>query len=157
LRAAEGADGPAARRSAGPAAAYGARRVHYVEDNETNVAVMQGILSQRPQVLLDTSPSGRAGLAALAATRPDLVLLDMQLPDISGLDVLHAMKADPQLAGLPVVVVSADATAGQVRAALAAGALHYVTKPVDLDTFLVLVDGILDGLPATRVAAENPA
>jgi CheY-like chemotaxis protein len=144
LPAADSAPHPAARYSDTHPAPYRERRVHYVEDNETNIEVMRGIFAQRPQVLLDVSMLGLQGLAAIRETLPDLVLLDMQLPDISGLEILRQMKQDAALAGIPVVVVSADATSPQVEEALQAGALHYVTKPVDVAHFLAVVDSVLD-------------
>ncbi|MEO6032506.1 MAG: CHASE domain-containing protein, partial [Burkholderiaceae bacterium] len=105
-------------------AGYRHRRVHYVEDNETNVEVMRGILAQRPQVELDVSITGLDGLAAIRARRHDLILLDMHLPDISGMELLRRMNADPRLADIPVVMVSADALVGQIDAALEAGCVH---------------------------------
>ncbi len=144
LPAADGAQAPAARYSDTRPAPYRERHVHYVEDNETNIEVMRGILAQRPQVLLDVSMLGEQGLAAIRSAPPDLVLLDMQLPDISGMEVLRQLKQDPALAAIPVVVVSADATSLQVQEALESGALHYVTKPVDVAHFLALVDSALD-------------
>ncbi|MDE2565624.1 MAG: response regulator, partial [Burkholderiales bacterium] len=123
---------------------YQQRRVHYVEDNETNIEVMRGIFAQRPQIELQTSMLGLDGLAAIRATRPDLVLLDMQLPDISGIELLRHLKQDDRLAAIPVVIVSADATPGHMQQALVAGALHYATKPLDVAAFLRTVDGILE-------------
>jgi CheY-like chemotaxis protein len=124
---------------------YHQRRVHYVEDNETNVEVMRGILSRRPQVRFDVSVTGLDGLAAIRSLRPDLVLLDMHLPDIDGLELLRHLKADPSTAGIPVVVVSADALTSQVDAALRAGASQYLTKPVSVAELLSVVDDVLDG------------
>jgi signal transduction histidine kinase len=144
LPAADGALPPAVRYSDTRPAPYRERSVHYIEDNETNIEVMRGIFAQRPQVLLEVSMLGLRGLAAIRHSRPDLVLLDMQLPDISGMEVLRRLKQDATLAKIPVVVVSADATSGHVQEALEAGALHYVTKPVDVAHFLALVDGVLD-------------
>ncbi len=88
---------------------YHRRIVHYVEDNETNVEVMRGILAQRAQVQMEVSVTGLDGLAAVRARRPHLILLDMHLPDISGLELLRHFKADPDIASIPVIVVSADA------------------------------------------------
>ena len=68
--------------------------MHYVEDNETNVEVMRGILAQRPQVRLDVSITGLDGLAAIRQRPPDLILLDMHLPDIDGLELLRHLKRD---------------------------------------------------------------
>ncbi len=126
------------------AADYHRRVVHYVEDNETNVEVMRGILAQRPQVEMHVSVNGLDGLAAIRAQHPDLVLLDMHLPDISGMALLMQLRRDPATAGLPVVVVSADALAEQIDAAFAAGCSHYLTKPVNVAELLAVVDALLE-------------
>ena len=123
---------------------YHRRRVHYVEDNETNVEVMRGILAQRPQVELHVSMLGTDGLAAIRAQHPDLVLLDLHLPDISGLELLRHLKADEHTAGIPVVVVSADALEQQIDAAFEAGASHYLTKPIDVGELLTVLDDLLE-------------
>ena len=127
-------------------AEYHRRIVHYVEDNETNVEVMRGILSQRPQVLMEVSGNGADALRSIRARQPDLILLDMHLPDMSGLDLLEQLKADEATADLPVVVVSADATARQIDAAMAAGAHLYLTKPVSVAELLAAVDEVLESL-----------
>jgi len=130
-------------------AGYHRRLVHYVEDNETNVEVMRGIMAQRPQVELGVSTTGLDGLAAIRARRPDVVLLDMNLPDISGMELLRHLKAAPDTADLPVVVVSADALPQQIEAALAAGAAHYLTKPVSIAELMGVLDELL-GQAQTR-------
>ena len=123
---------------------YRQRLVHYIEDNETNIEVMRGMLLRRPQVQLQVSMNGLDGLAALKQQRPSLILLDMHLPDIDGLELLRHLKDDDALSSIPVVVVSADATATQIEAALTAGAAHYITKPVNLANFLAVLDELLD-------------
>jgi PAS domain S-box-containing protein len=125
---------------------YRQRRVHYVEDNETNVEVMRGVLAQRPQVVLDVSKLGLDGLTAIRSRRPDLILLDMHLPDIDGLELLRQLQRDPACADIPVVVVSADATAARVEQALAAGARRYMTKPLNLSGFLEMLDELLGSI-----------
>ena len=144
LPAADAAEQPVVRYTDTSPAPYQGRLVHYVEDNETNIEVMRGIFAQRPQIRLEVSMLGLDGLAAIRATQPDLVLLDMQLPDISGLELLRHLKQDDSVAAIPVMVVSADATTRQTQNALTSGALHYVTKPLDVAGFLGLVDGILE-------------
>jgi len=125
---------------------YRQRRVHYIEDNETNIEVMRGIIAQRPQILLEVSMIGLDGLAAIRQRRPDLILLDMQLPDISGLELLRHLKQDDDVANIPVIVVSADATTARMQEALTLGASHYLTKPVDIAHFLQTLDETLDAL-----------
>ena len=122
---------------------YHRRIVHYVEDNETNVEVMRGILAQRSQVQMEVSVTGLDGLAAVRARRPNLILLDMHLPDISGLELLRHFKSDPDIASIPVIVVSADALGPQIDAAMAAGATRYLTKPVDVSELLAAIDDLL--------------
>ncbi|HEY3635378.1 MAG TPA: ATP-binding protein, partial [Caldimonas sp.] len=125
-------------------AKYHRRFVLYIEDNETNVEVMRGILAQRVQVRMEVAVTGLEGLASVHDRLPHLILLDMHLPDMSGLDLLCHLKADPATSAIPVIVVSADATALQVDAALDAGAVRYLTKPVSVNELLATVDDLLD-------------
>ena len=125
---------------------YRHRLVHYVEDNETNVEVMRGILAQRPQITLEVSTLGLDGLTAIRSRRPDLILLDMHLPDVDGLELLRQLQRDPACADIPVVVVSADATPARIEEALAAGARHYQTKPLNLGAFLGMLDDLLESI-----------
>lgn len=119
---------------------YNQRHVLYVEDNETNVEVMRGIFGLRPQIHLSIATNGTDGLAAVRRERPDLVLLDMHLPDLDGMALLQQLKADDATADVPVIVVSADALPAQVAAAHSAGALRYLTKPVAIDEMLDVLD-----------------
>jgi PAS domain S-box-containing protein len=142
-------DHPAASRPAPLTALpsdYRQRIVHYIEDNETNAEVMRGILAQRPQVRLEVSGNGLDGLAAIHMQPPSLVLLDMHLPDIDGLELLHHLKADPHTADIPVIVVSADATVARMEEAMQAGAVHYITKPVNVGDMLATLDELLETL-----------
>jgi CheY-like chemotaxis protein/two-component sensor histidine kinase len=120
--------------------AYRRRLIHYVEDNETNAEVMRGILALRPQVELEVSTLGLDGLAAIRTRRPSLVLLDMQLPDIDGYEVLRRMRAQPSLANTPVIALSANAMPQDIQRALDAGMLAYWTKPLDFRTFHAAID-----------------
>ena len=125
-------------------AEYHRRVVHYVEDNETNVEVMRGILAQRPQVELAVSVTGLDGLAAIRTRRPDLILLDMHLPDISGLELLRHLKGDAVTRAIPIVAVSADALGSQIGETLESGAERYLTKPVSVPELLGVVDVLLE-------------
>lgn len=125
------------------------RHVLYVEDNPTNSAVVQSALASRAWLRLTVAPTIEEGLAVLHdrvhARRPDLILLDVHLPDASGLELLHLLKANPDTADIPVIVISADAMPEQIDAALAAGAACYLTKPVQIPALLVQVDDLLLG------------
>ena len=129
-----------------PIASYNRRVVHYIEDNETNVEVMRGILALRPQIKLEVSTLGLDGLSAIRKRRPSLILLDMHLPDIDGLELLRHLQADPDTAEVPVIVVSADATEARIGQAIAAGASHYLTKPMNIPQFLAALDEMLNQL-----------
>jgi PAS domain S-box-containing protein len=126
------------------AASYHRRRIHYIEDNATNAEVMRGIVAQRPQIRMDVSCTGLDGLAAVRRELPDLVLLDMHLPDIDGLEVLRELTIDPATADIPVLVVSADAGGTRHEAAMAAGAAQYLTKPVGVAQMLAALDRELE-------------
>jgi PAS domain S-box-containing protein len=125
---------------------YHRRQVLYIEDNEVNVEVMRGIFAQRPQVRFDVATTGLDGLAAVRTSPPDLILLDMHLPDIDGMALLQHLQSDERTAAIPVIVVSADALPVQMQAALQAGASRYLTKPVSIDEMLGVIDEQLSQL-----------
>jgi CheY-like chemotaxis protein len=115
-------------------------RVLYVEDNLANVQIIERFLQSRPGAELYTAMSGQLGLDLARQHQPDVILLDLHLPDLMGDEVFERLRADPTTATIPVVMVSADATAGSVRRMLARGARAYLTKPLDLSELSVLLD-----------------
>jgi len=115
----------------------------YVEDNLSNLRLVERTIALRPGVKLIPAMQGRLGLDLARQHRPDLILLDVHLPDISGDQVLRELRADPELGRTPVVVLSADATPGQVQRLLAAGAQAYLTKPLDVRRLLTILDETL--------------
>ena len=121
----------------------GPRRVMYIEDDPVNAEVMRALLSLRPRVSLAVHTTLLEGLAALRSAPPDLLLLDMQLPDGSGLELLRALADDPLLATVPVVMVSADVMEDSIGAALQAGARAYIAKPFNFDEVLKQLDAVL--------------
>ena len=121
----------------------GPRRVMYIEDDPVNAEVMRALLSLRPRVSLSVHTTLLEGLAALRSAPPDLLLLDMQLPDGSGLELLRALADDPLLATVPVVMVSADVMEDSIGAALQAGARAYIAKPFNFDEVLKQLDAVL--------------
>jgi PAS domain S-box-containing protein len=115
----------------------------YVEDNLANLTLVQTILLSRPTWTTVPALRGRRGVELARERAPDLVLLDLHLPDIPGEEVLRELRADPRTASLPVVVISADATERSVARLRAAGAEAYLTKPLDIDEFLATLDRLL--------------
>jgi PAS domain S-box-containing protein len=126
--------------------------VLYVEDNASNVRLMARLLGNRPSVTLLHAADGQTGIALARERRPDVVFLDLHLPDISGEEVLRQLWDDPELRAIPVAVLSADATPGQIRRLMACGASAYLTKPLDLAAVLDVLDRTLACL-AERDAA----
>jgi PAS domain S-box-containing protein len=117
--------------------------VLYVEDNVANLSLIETILDDRPEITLIPALQGRLGLELAAEHQPDLILLDLHLPDISGEEVLRRLRMDPRTADTPVVVISADATRGAVSRLLEAGVRAYLTKPLDVDLFLTTINDAL--------------
>jgi signal transduction histidine kinase/ActR/RegA family two-component response regulator len=129
--------------------------VLYIEDNPANVEVVARFLKGRGNARLHSVRSGRAGLDSAIRDIPDIILLDLHLPDLQGDHVLRELKAEPITAAIPVVVLSADATQGVVRRLLAVGALAYLTKPLDLAELGELLD--TSTTPARTATLATPA
>jgi signal transduction histidine kinase/CheY-like chemotaxis protein len=115
----------------------------YIEDNLDNVRLVQRILEHRPGNRLLTAMQGSMGLELARRHRPDLILLDVHLPDINGDKLLEQLKATEETSLIPVVVISADATARQIETLREAGAWDYLTKPINVPEFLEIVDVVL--------------
>jgi CheY-like chemotaxis protein len=122
-----------------------AGRVLYVEDNLSNLRLMERLLARRPGLSLLTAMQGRLGFELASQHRPDLILLDLHLPDVGGEEVLGWLRADERTRDIPVVVMSADATPGRRRRLLDAGAMTYLAKPFDVAEVLALIDRLLSG------------
>lgn len=117
--------------------------VLYIEDNLSNLELIDQILTLRPGVKLLSAMQGQIGLDLAREHRPDLVLLDLHLPDMPGKQVLKVLVADARTRSIPVVVISADASPGEVRRMLSAGARDYLTKPLQVRGFLEVLDETL--------------
>jgi CheY-like chemotaxis protein len=112
-----------------------AHRLLYVEDNPVNTLVVQELLTKRPDIELVCEEDASHGLARASAWRPQLVLLDMHLPDMDGFEVLQRLRADPVTAATPCIALSANAMPDDIDAALKAGFTAYWTKPIDFKAF----------------------
>jgi len=112
--------------------------VLYVEDNQYNRKIVRQLLSRTSYRLME-AVDGETGLAMIRQERPDLVLMDVQLPNMSGLEVTRALRNDSATADIPIIMVTSFALSGDDQKALAAGASAYLAKPYSPRELLALV------------------
>ncbi len=142
-----GSSAPAALR-----ALNGGFSLLYVEDNPANLRLMEHLLSTLPNVAMLSAPTPQLGLELAVAHRPDVIVLDLNLPRMSGVEVLARLKSLPETRDIPVIALSAAAFPRDVKRGLEAGFFRYVTKPIDVGIFLSAVDAALADAPARRTA-----
>ncbi len=119
------------------------RTVLYIEDQDLNLRLVERILQPRPEYRLLTAMQGGLGLDLAREHHPDLILLDLNLPDMSGDEVLRKLKADPHVRQIPVIMVSADAMGDRIEQVMALGASGYLTKPYRVAEFLRVLSDTL--------------
>ncbi len=119
------------------------RTLLYIEDTTVNVRLMHEILNLRPTVQLLAAADGASGIEIARERRPDLIVLDLHLPDLSGVQVLEILAAEERTKEIPVVVLTADATYRDRAEVLAQGAQEYLTKPIRLTNMLDVLDRFL--------------
>jgi len=124
----------------------------YIEDNPANSALVEQFLQFRPRVKLYQAADGATGLVMAAVCQPDLVLIDIRLPDMLGDEVLRQLRRQPETKRIPCVAVSANAMPHDIDAALAAGFAAYWTKPLDVTQFLRGIDRLLAEVQAGTAA-----
>src|SRR6185312_6666547 len=120
------------RDAPGSAVAEGTplRTVLYVEDNPANLELVEQLIARRPDLRLLSAPDGSVGIEFARVYKPDLILMDINLPGISGIEAMRILHADPLTAHIPVVALSANAVPHDVENSLAAGFFSYLTKPI---------------------------
>lgn len=119
------------------------QKVLYIEDNLSNLKLIERILARRNDVEVVSAMQGRLGVELARQHQPTMILLDLHLPDVNGEEILRRIREDPLTSTIPVVIVTADATAGQVQRLLSAGAAAYLTKPLDVAKLLSVIDDVL--------------
>lgn len=124
--------------------------VLYIDDSPVNVMLMELMIENLPGVRCLSTQLPEEALERARECRPDLILLDLHMPRLSGFEVLRLLKADASLAPIPVVAVSASAMPADIEAALEAGFADYLTKPLDLDQALSVIRAQLEHSPASR-------
>jgi CheY-like chemotaxis protein/anti-sigma regulatory factor (Ser/Thr protein kinase) len=117
-------------------------RILYIEDNPVNVMLVEELVATRPALRLVCETTGEAGVRRAIELMPDLVLVDMRLPDFDGLEVLRRLRGEPATAAIPCIALSADAMPAHVAQALEAGFAAYWTKPLDVGMFLASLDAL---------------
>jgi CheY-like chemotaxis protein len=129
-----------------PTAAHGAARrtVLCVEDNPANLMLVARLLARRSDLQLISAKDGRSGIELARSALPDLILMDINLPGISGLDALQILAADPLTSHIPVLALSANAMPRDVERGLEAGFFRYLTKPIKLTEFVQALDHALE-------------
>lgn len=120
----------------------------YIEDNPANLRLMQHVLASRPDLRLLACAEPAQGLELARDEHPDLILLDINLPGMSGYDILQILRERADTRATPVLAVSADAMPAAIERGLAAGFQAYLTKPLDLDHLLKEIDRLLSATPA---------
>jgi PAS domain S-box-containing protein len=132
----------------------GPKTVLYVEDTAANVRLVQEIFKRRPGITFLSVMTGGTALDMAREHQPDLLLLDLHLPDIGGDEVLRRLQADEATKHIPVVILSADATHDQPDRLIAAGARTYLTKPIEITKLLEVTDHVLDEQPSGATSGD---
>ncbi|MCW5658063.1 MAG: PAS domain-containing protein [Burkholderiaceae bacterium] len=128
--------------------------VLYIEDNSLNLLLVQTLLANRGDIALHTAIDGRSGIDAVMRVHPDLVLIDMQLPDLDGYQVLERIRHVDAPASTLCVVLSADNSRNEMARALAAGFDDYWTKPIDIPQFVARLTALAQGEPLRRAPPQ---
>jgi len=129
----------------------------YIEDNAVNVLLVEELVRTVGGVTIVSEPSGAAGVERALALRPDLVLVDLQLPDFDGYEVLRRLRADARTRSIPCVALSANAMREDIERGLASGFADYWTKPIDFTVFIAALNRLFAGVPADAAVSAEPA
>jgi CheY-like chemotaxis protein len=142
-----------------PDAAYKAQlhTLLYVEDNPANLKLVEQIIARRPNLCLLTAVNGNSGIELARASQPDVILMDINLPDINGIEALRILRADPSTANIPVVALSANAVPRDIKKGLQAGFFRYITKPIKINEFMDALDEALEFAGIKSEASESKA
>jgi CheY-like chemotaxis protein len=118
--------------------------VLYVEDNPANLMLVEQLIARRPDLSLLSAATGKLGVELARANLPEVILMDINLPDLSGLEVLEILQEDPVTAHIPIVAVSANAMPYDIEKGLKAGFFQYLTKPIKVNEFMDTLNTALE-------------
>jgi CheY-like chemotaxis protein len=116
------------------------RTLLYVEDNPANLELVEQIIARRPDLRLLSAADGNLGIEFARAYQPEVILMDINLPGISGVEAMKILRADPLTAHIPIIALSANALAHDIEKAMAAGFFNYLTKPIKVNAFMDALD-----------------
>ena len=116
----------------------------YVEDNPANLKLVEQIVERQPKMCLITAINGNSGIESARASQPDLILMDINLPDITGFEALRILHSNPLTVNIPVVALSASAMPRDIKKGLEAGFFRYITKPINVNEFMAAIDEALE-------------
>jgi signal transduction histidine kinase/CheY-like chemotaxis protein len=133
-------DGPTAVAEAQVHADGESRTLLYVEDNPANLMLVEDLIARRPDIRLLSARDGHRGVEIARASRPDVILMDINLPGISGIKALKILADDPATAHIPVIALSANAIPRDIEKGLEAGFFRYLTKPIKVNEFMDTLD-----------------
>jgi CheY-like chemotaxis protein len=119
---------------------YGSHKLLYIEDNPGNRMLVQQLISRRTDLILSTAIDGSLGLIMARINQPELIMLDINLPDMSGYEVLTSLRADPRLAAIPVIALSSAAFPSDIEKGLQAGFFRYLPKPFRINELMDAID-----------------
>jgi len=131
--------------------------VLYVEDNPANLRLVEEIVAFRRDLRLLSAPDGHLGLELARAHLPEAILMDLNLPGMSGYEVLRQLRADPETTWIPVIALTANAMPRDIERGMAAGFHRYLTKPIDIDKFTEAINSTLAEQPRTGGPGERKA
>lgn len=131
------------------------RTLLYVEDNPANLMLVEILIARRPDIRLLTAKDGQHGLETARASQPDVILMDINLPGMSGFDLLDMLANDRATAHIPVIALSANAMARDVERGLAAGFFRYITKPIRVNEFMATLDAAFKFVATTSAHPNN--
>jgi CheY-like chemotaxis protein len=144
-------DTPPAPTSARP------RTLLYVEDNQANMKLVEQLIARRSDMRLLSAEDGTRGIALTRSHQPEVVLMDINLPGISGIEALKVLREDPATAHIPVVALSANAMPRDIKHGLEAGFFRYLTKPIKVKEFMDTLDAALEFSAARAKHAASKA
>ena len=119
------------------------RLLLYIEDNPANLKLIEQLIARRPDLRLLTAQNGRDGITLARGYFPDVILMDINLPGINGIETMKLLRLDPATAHIPIVALSANAIPRDIEMGLEAGFFRYLTKPIKVDEFLETLNEVI--------------